>query len=78
MDAIATRNIIEVLVRLDGEVKEPRCGIAINRLLRKVESDFDTQAMLIIFTAASEQAGHTIGPLELGIIKGVSKKRGVP
>ena len=45
MDAIVKRNIIEVLVRLDGEAKEPnidvnefgRRGKAISWLLRKVE-----------------------------------------
>lgn len=72
-----TDNIINALVRLDNDAKQPntsaemfgKCGRAILTLLNKVESDFGTGYMINVFINTNKQLGHTLGPLDSSIIK---------
>ena len=75
-EAIA-ENIISVLIRLDIEAHKPgistieyvRRAQAIERLLKKVEDDFDIYFMVKVFKEAGERIGRTIGPLSNKILK---------
>ena len=74
-------NIISVLIRLDEESKMPnitaeefgRRGIAITRILNKVEEDFGTEIMMKIFALTNARLGRTLGPLDVKFVQRLVK-----
>lgn len=70
-------NIIKLLVRIDNVSKKrnvsaedlSKCGLAIKNILGQVENDFGSEFMLDVFRISSEKLGHTLGPLDISIIK---------
>ena len=79
---IIIENIVTVIVRIDNESKVPnisaeefvRCGLAMDRLLNKVENDFDLNFMCRAFIKATERLKHSPGPVGPTIIKKLMSK----
>ena len=69
--------IISLLIRHDSKAKDPkvsmgdyvRLGNAISSLLETVEKEFDTDYMIKLYRAASQRAGHSIGPMNHKILQ---------
>lgn len=82
MNSKITKNIIDVLVRLDNEAKnfEPldveyiRRGCAIKCILEKVSEDFGEDYMIKIFTKTCKRLGHTLSPLHSQTIQKLMSK----
>lgn len=76
MDVISN-NIINTLIKLNKESQKKdidpnefgKIGFAITYILNKVEDDFGKDKFLEIFKKTNTQLGHTLGPLNISIIK---------
>ena len=68
---------ISFLIRHDSKAKDPkvslgdyvRHGNVISSLLETVEKEFDTDYMIKLYRAASQRAGHSIGPMNHKVLQ---------
>ena len=75
--------IITFLIRYDSKAKDPKGSMgdyvrhtnAIFCLLEAVEKEFDTDYMIKLYPAASQRAGHSIGPMKHKLLQTFIKKR---
>ena len=74
--------IISFLIRYDSKAKDPKVSMgdyvrhtnAISCLLEAVEKEFDTDYMIKLYRAASQRAGHPIGPMKHNVLQTFIRK----
>jgi len=70
-------NIVSTLIILDNEAHDPNItaneygkrGMAIKYLLENIENHYGTDFMVGAIAVASKQLGHSLGPLDVEIVK---------
>lgn len=80
-ESVIVQNMINVLKKIDKESKQKKddvqefnkCGLAIKKILDKIEIDFGTQFMIKIFYITCQELGHTLGPLDSSILQKLIK-----